>query len=457
MRFRMKRRVGAEGYALIDLMDGEIREASRWWSGAYRKGLLVSHFQMSTFQPLTRIDAKDAWHAFLPKTGRYAGSRNHVQSGHNNVSGLSVAIRFRLLLEDEIIEETLGKHAFQQVEKWLQEVCWRRYWKGWLEMRPMVWTNWRRRVDWLKEHLPVETLKRAEAVAAGQSGVACMDAMSRELVSTGYLHNHARMWWASFWVHVERLPWELGADVFFRHLLDADPASNTLSWRWVAGLQTAGKTYLVRLSNLERYGAKYLAEGEEGNERIADDVVTACGITEPDEVLKEPLPKFLSELPESLGRVGVWIHADDLVLEHGPLAECEAVSVAGYVCEPVYREVYGLSEQRIQSLRTVMKDGLARAGGHFGCAPVMVETDDPVEGLVQWAVDQRLEEVVAFAPMVGPIRDLVPRLKRRLKVHGIRLTLIRRATDELAFSFAGAGFFPFWQKMSRHLNQLQTT
>ena len=87
-----------------------------------------------------------------------------------------------------------------------------------------------------------------------------MDRIARELIQTGYLHNHARMWWASFWIHAEGLPWELGADVFFRHLLDADPASNTLSWRWVAGLQTAGKTYLVRLSNLQKYGEVYLDE-----------------------------------------------------------------------------------------------------------------------------------------------------------------------------------------------------
>ena len=102
-----------------------------------------------------------------------------------------------------------------------------------------------------------------------------------------------------------------------------------------------------------------------------------------------------------------------------------------------------------------MHDGLARASGHFGCAAVMVEADDPVEGLSDWAVEKGLEEVVAYAPMVGPMGDLMPRLRRRLEGGGIRLTLVRRASDELVFSFAGAGFFPFWQKMSRHLNQLQ--
>ena len=101
-----------------------------------------------------------------------------------------------------------------------------------------------------------------------------MDRFARELIATGYLHNHARMWWASFWVHVERLPWELGADFFFRHLLDADPASNTLSWRWVAGLQTRGKSYLVRRSNLRRFADPSLLEDESGLERLDDDRVS---------------------------------------------------------------------------------------------------------------------------------------------------------------------------------------
>lgn len=203
--------------------------------------------------PFTRDDALARWAAFRPLVKEYAARRNRVEFRHGDVSQLSAALRHRLLTEDEVIRDTLANCSFEAAEKWLQEVCWRRYWKGWLELRPQVWTSWRRRVRELRETLPREVFEKADAVAAGESGVACMDDISRELIETGYLHNHARMWWASFWIHAERLPWELGADFFFRHLLDADPASNTFSWRWVAGLQTPGKTYSVRLSNLEKY------------------------------------------------------------------------------------------------------------------------------------------------------------------------------------------------------------
>ena len=60
------------------------------------------------------------------------------------------------------------------------------------------------------------------------------------------------MWFASIWIHTLNLPWQLGAD-FFKNLLDGDPASNTLSWRWVAGLHTQGKCYLATENNIKKF------------------------------------------------------------------------------------------------------------------------------------------------------------------------------------------------------------
>ncbi|OYX89674.1 MAG: hypothetical protein B7Y78_14350, partial [Caulobacter sp. 35-67-4] len=92
----------------------------------------------------------------------------------------------------------------------------------------------------------------AEALA-GRTGIEGFDDWVLELRQTGYLHNHARMWFASIWIFTLQLPWTLGADFFLRHLIDADAASNTMSWRWVAGLQTPGKTYLASTDNIARY------------------------------------------------------------------------------------------------------------------------------------------------------------------------------------------------------------
>jgi hypothetical protein len=150
-------------------------------------------------------------------------------------------------------------------------------------------------------------------------------------------------------------------------------------------------------------------------------------------------------------RIGLWLHVDDLLPEVGPLAGFVPASVAASVSKRVYREVYELAERRVDSLDTVTRDGLDRAAAHYGCTSVILEADDPVESLVSWAVEQNLREVVAFAPFVGPTYDMLPRLMKCFEAAGIRLTLIRRDSDETAFSYVSGGFFPFWQKMSRHL------
>ncbi len=401
--------------------------------------------------PITRHDARAAWETFLPTLGAYAHRRNHVEPLHRNVSRLSAALRYRLLTEDEVVEDTLQKYDFKVVEKWLQEVCWRSYWKGWLEMRPDVWKSWQRQVGELNETLPESILKRAHTVAIGQSGVACMDVIARELTTTGYLHNHARMWWASYWIHVERLPWELGADWFFRHLLDADPASNTLSWRWVAGLQTVGKTYLVSLSNLEKYAATTLLADRTGSERIADGELKPVIAREIAETTRQALPGYATSLGLTSPRVGLWLHADDLLPEQGPLANVKPLAIAAFSSTRSYQQYYQLSKPRIDALHVALRDACQRAAHHFNAPFHLDHDDDPVTSLLRWAKAHALDEVVAFAPTVGPIQDMLPRLQRHLAAANLKLTLIRRPSDAHAFGLCGSGFFPFWQKMSRHL------
>lgn len=176
--------------------------------------------------------------AFVPRAAAYARERNRVVPPHDRVSRLSPYLRHRLVLESETIAAAWSTHPPAAVEKLVAEVLWRTYWKGWLQLRPQVWQayleQWRRD----REDLDGAGAERLAAALGARTGIECFDAWIRELTETGYLHNHARMWLASIWIFTLRLPWTLGSAFFLRYLLDGDPASNTLSWRWVAGLHT---------------------------------------------------------------------------------------------------------------------------------------------------------------------------------------------------------------------------
>lgn len=204
----------------------------------------------------TRAEGLARLEAFLPRSGwRYASHRNGDPGPHKrgDTAMLSPYVRRRMVDEREIVAAVLEAEGPKRAEKFIQEVCWRTYWKGWLEARPEVWTRYLEERDTARENLGSGAAKALAQAEAGATGIEGFDDWARELVETGWMHNHARMWFSSIWIFTLRLPWQLGADFFLRHLVDADPASNTLSWRWTAGLQTKGKTYLATAQNIARY------------------------------------------------------------------------------------------------------------------------------------------------------------------------------------------------------------
>ena len=225
----------------------------------------------------TRARALELLADFLPRAGRdYQNNRNldRGRDGHSFVSRLSPFVRHRILSEEELISNVLTSHSRSAAFKFIQEIFWRTYWKGWLEHRPVVWDRFEVEVqsEFAKlKQVPVKN-KIFEQAIGGSTEIAIFNSWVNELKETGCLHNHARMWFASIWIFTLRLPWQLGADFFYNHLLDGDPASNTLGWRWVAGLQTAGKTYLATESNIRKNAAqrlKTIPDSERGLERLA--------------------------------------------------------------------------------------------------------------------------------------------------------------------------------------------
>lgn len=389
--------------------------------------------------PASRQAALKRLEEFLAEAPRYAARRNHVLPGHPQVSRLSAAIRHRLITEAEVVEATLRRHSFRAVEKFLQEVLWRSYWKGWLEMRPQIWRSHSEAVA----RASVSDEARAAAEGRFRSGI--MNYFARELLETGYMHNHARMWWSSYWIHHCGLPWELGADHFFRHLLDADPASNTLSWRWVAGLQTRGKTYLATAQNIGKYCAPEIlaAAGGVG----FDEGVVARMVREEEHV--DDTASLLEELPNDCDvrsdeRAAVVLHDEDLCLENSPLAKVCPLSVLQFVPQ----SEAPLPSPRADWLAEARPDAAHRAKAHFGCQVLVCRSCDDLKSA---CVAQGATTLLMMEPFVGPLRDELRGLPEELAGRGIRLVRFRRKWDSALLPHAARGFFPFWNKAGRLL------
>ncbi len=168
-----------------------------------------------------------------------------------NISCLSPYITHGVVNEKEVIEKSLNKFSFSKNEKFIQEVLWRTYWKGWLELRPNVWIDYLIELNKIREDF--KNNQNYVNAINGKTNIECFDQWVTELKENNYIHNHTRMWFASIWIFTLELPWQLGAEFFLKHLYDGDAASNTLGWRWVAGVQTQGKHYLASEWNIKKF------------------------------------------------------------------------------------------------------------------------------------------------------------------------------------------------------------
>jgi deoxyribodipyrimidine photo-lyase len=381
--------------------------------------------------PATRPEALAALEAFVDGPVRsYARLRNFIVPGHRDVSRLSAAISHRLVGEAEVVRAVLAVHKPATVEKFLQEVAWRSYWKGWLEARPGVWRDF--------ADAPPSANPRASALCAASSGCEAMDAFARELVSTGYLHNHARMWWASFWIHRHNLPWREGARFFLDHLLDADAASNTLSWRWVAGLQTSGKTYLVRRSNLEAYWPDVPLEGLEalsGEPTLVPPPDTADRTVRP-----------LDEYPETPGTepAVLLVHEEDLSVECALPQSFAPSAVILWRTPP-------RSAVRAAWMERAIAETRVRLQAAFGQEP---QAASDLPSLIRCMESQSVRRIVMAAPCVGPVRDALQPFLGWCATSEIPVTAVRRRWDAQVFPFAKSGFFPFWNAVRPQLEDL---
>ena len=393
----------------------------------------------------TRTQGEKIMAAFTPRMGRrYANGRNtdHGRGAHKAVSVLSPYVRRRLVLEQDLVAAALAAHGSDEAEKFIQEVIWRGYFKGWLERRPQVWDSYR---SGLEDDLAIldrdRRLRRdVERAMNGQTGLECFDAWATELVETGYLHNHARMWFASIWIFTLGLPWRLGADFFYRHLLDGDAASNTLGWRWVAGLHTRGKPYPADAQNIATFTAGRFTP------RPADlaEVTQGLEASEPDG-LPSVLPLRAFDAPHPSRPTALLITDEDCRIEDFDLAALDIRTTATLACSHL-RSPWPVSDL-VMRFET---EALADAAHRVGRASLAMQAADP-DALAKWAVAAGATQIATAYVTRGPLRDWLDQAAPALQAAGIALCEWRRDWDTAIWPHATAGFFKVKQNIPQIL------
>ncbi|MEO0544276.1 MAG: FAD-binding domain-containing protein [Pseudomonadota bacterium] len=396
--------------------------------------------QTVDFTP-TRKAGLERLKTFIPSVGaKYRNERNfdYGPNDRSNVSALSPWIRHRLITEEEVCATVLDQYALSSTEKFIQEVMWRTYWKGWLELRPSAFDIYQADLETALDVAEANGAIRRDYHAAieGNTGIDCFDGWAKELVETGYLHNHARMWFASIWIFTLQLNWALGADFFYRHLLDGDAASNTLSWRWVAGLQTLGKNYIARASNIRKFtNGRFSPAGlNETAQALPGEPHGKPGQLEP----SRPLPS---------NKKAYFIFAeDDCRPEQLPLGTNEVIGGASWNLSE-NRSDLALGDVVASFTRGALDDANSRCSAYFGSTFSSHTGALAIDDIVQEVVLSDAQMVVAPYSPVGHARPFMMQLAANFRRNNIDFFELRRDWDTRAWPNATKGFFPFKEKI----------
>ena len=337
-----------------------------------------------------------------------------------NVSCLSPYITHRLITEYETLERVLRKRPYQKVEKFVQEIFWRVYWKGWLELRPNVWT------DFLEDLNTVKNSENLEKAINAKTNIECFNDWVKEIKEYNYLHNHTRMWFASIWIFTLNLPWQKGAEFFMKHLLDGDAASNTLSWRWVAGLQTKGKNYIAQSWNINKFT----------NNRYKNVTVNenALSLTDKREYKLKPLT--IKSQPTT--NKNLVFFENDLNVETLELKEYE--NIFCIFIDNDLRKIK-LSEKVIEFKRNIIEDQKKR-----------YDKFKIIDSYKFQSFIEKNKDLDVIYPCIGENMSFLKNLKNK---NNLNLNFILRKEDEFCWQFSNKGYFNFKSNIPKILTHFK--
>ena len=328
-----------------------------------------------------------------------------------NISCLSPYITHGVINELEVIEKSMKKFSFAKNEKFIQEVLWRTYWKGWLELRPNVWSDYLIELNKLRNEFK-DNQNYINAID-GKTNLECFNKWINELKENNYLHNHARMWFASIWIFTLELPWQLGAELFMKHLYDGDPASNTLGWRWVSGIQTQGKHYLASEWNIKKFT----------NNRFQSIKLNENAVPKVSEKTY-PLAKQEFNNPQNIEKKNLLIFENNLSFEITDFKENKFEKIYIVSNKNENRSIK-LSEKVVKFKSLLIKDQEQRL------------KDQSIDcEVVDISEIKNIENYYSLYPTVGENLDY-------LNSNNLKIDFLYRNLDQLAWQYCNKGFFNF--------------
>ena len=340
---------------------------------------------------------------------KYSKKRNYdLGPPHKNVSKLSPYLRTRFITEEEVLKIAVSNNNIKNIEKFIEEIFWRTYWKGWLETHPWIYDEYLN----TSQHQPLPK----------KTGIKCFDYWKEELLDTGYLHNHSRMWFASIWIFTLGYSWQSGANFFKRNLLDFCPASNTLGWRWVAGLQTINKPYLAMSDNIKYFTNDRFNPAGQLNEKVNCNYIEQNGshalpFVQPDKI------EF-----KNFDNLGIILNRNDLSLNHVFENMEMTYNCCVYSTEHENKLVNEFNKNIIQDIIKNNKN---------------FEITENYNQIFDWLIKKKIKKLILPYETVGNKIFDNEKFTNKLKQLNIKFFFFLRDWDRNAFPHATKGFFKF--------------